>query len=245
MPVECEEVEGVMDINRIEGKKREIAEAVRTLAGGGILTLTLGHVSWRDEETGNILILGHTHKKDKFLTDITEEDIILIDGDGGVISGNYDPPGEVFIHTEIYRARKDVCSVFHGHPDKCIAFSLANVPMFPVYYRATQFFPEVPVFDYAGQINTKEKGRECAELLGDNAALLLRGHGIITVGQTIQEAAVNAFSAEKNASLILEASCLGEIKPINSKDLHAHRPTSVWPYYVDKYDALLKRSIQK
>jgi len=227
-----------MDIKEIKAKKIEIAVAVRSLAGGGILTLTLGHVSWRDGKSGNILILGHTHKKDKFLTDITQEDIIQIDCNGNVISGDYDPPGEVFIHTEIYRSRKDIFSVVHAHPDSCIAFSLANIPMFPAYYRASQFFPYIPIFDYAGQINTKEKGQECAKLLGDASALLLRGHGIITVGQTVQEAAVNAFSAEKNASLILAASHLGEIKAINPKDLKAHKPTSVWPYYVNKFDPL-------
>jgi len=229
-----------MNNSELEIKKNEVAEAVRTLAGGGILTLTLGHVSWRDEKTGNILILGHTHKKNKFLTEIMPEDIILIDSDGNLVSGDYDAPGEVFIHTEIYKKRKNVYSIIHAHPDNCIAFSLANIPMFSAYYRTAHFSPSIPILDYAGQIDTREKGMQCAELMGQSPGLLLRGHGIIAVGQTIQEAAVNAFLMEKNATMILKASCLKDIKPINLKDLKAHTPTSVWPYYVHQYDPLAR-----
>lgn len=225
-----------MNADCLAGKKKEIAEAVRTLACGGILTLTVGHVSWRDSETGDIVILGHIHKENRFLDEVTEDDIIVMNSEGKVKEGRYDPPGELFIHTEIYKSRPEVKSVVHGHPDCCIAFSLHNRPLYPVYSRAAQFFPKVPVLDYAGQIDNAEKGLRCASALGSCTGLLLRGHGCITVGASIQDAAVNAFALETNARIMLQASTLGKIKPLNAEDLKVHKPTSVWAYYVRVFD---------
>ncbi len=225
-----------MDDMRYEEKRIEIAQAIRTLAKARLLTLSLGHVSWRDPGSGRILILGHTHRAGKFLETVGRDDIIAIDSEGVVLEGAYDPPGEVYLHTEIYKARPDVNSVVHAHPDGCIACSLAGKAMYPVYYRAAQLFPFVPVLDYSGQIDTPAKGRTCAELLGGGCAMLLRGHGCITVGETVPDAAVNTFVLEKNAELLLAASVLGSIEPIRAEDLKNHKPTSIWSYYVHTYD---------
>jgi len=220
----------------LQDKKKEIARAVRTLAGGGILTLTVGHVSWRDSESGNIVILGHAHKEHKTLDEITWEDIILMDPDGRTIEGKYEPPGELYIHTEIYKARPDVMSVVHGHPEFSIACSIDCRPIFPVYYRAAQFFPDVPVLDYAGQIDTEEKGKKTAAHLKDRKGLLLRGHGIVTVGASVEEASVNAFALETNARIFLYSSMKCVPEPLREEDLKVHKPTSEWAYYVKKYD---------
>jgi L-fuculose-phosphate aldolase len=225
-----------MNADMLSEKKREIAQAVRTLAGGGILTLTVGHASWRDAASGDIVILGHAHKEFKTLDRISADDIIVMDADGARKEGRYEPPGELFIHTEIYRARPEVMAVVHGHPDHCIAYSLHNRPLFPVYYRAGQFFPSVEVLDYAGQIDSLEKGRRTAAALGAGMGLLLRGHGCITVGTDLSEAAVNAFTLEDNARIMLLASAMGAPKPLHPDDLKVHKPTSVWTYYVHSFD---------
>ncbi len=228
-------MKGINTMNLLE-KKKEIAQAVRTLSGGGILTLMVGHVSFRDKESGNIVILGHAHKEHKTLDQITEDDIILMDKSGKTIEGKYEPPGELFIHTEIYKARPDVMAIVHGHPEYCIACSIDRKPMFPVYYRAAQFFPDVPVLDYAGQIDTEEKGKSTADAIQDRKGLMLRGHGIVTVGATVEEAAVNAFALETNARIMLYASMKGTPEPLRQDDLKIHKPTSEWVYYTKKYD---------
>jgi ribulose-5-phosphate 4-epimerase/fuculose-1-phosphate aldolase len=225
-----------MNAEMLAKKKHELAQAVRTLAGGGILTLTVGHASWRDADSGNIVVLGHAHKEHKTLDRIGADDIVVMDPDGKLVDGRYGPPGELFIHTEIYRARPEVMAVVHGHPLHCIAFSLHNRPLFPFYYRAGQFVPSVNVLDYAGQIDTVETGRRAAAALGAGMGLLLRGHGSITVGASIEEAAVNAFTLEDNARILLLASVLGEPKALNPDDLKLHKPTSVWTYYVHSFD---------
>jgi L-fuculose-phosphate aldolase len=220
----------------IAKKKRELAQAVRTLAGGGILTLTVGHASWRDAASGDIVILGHAHKEHKTLDMIGEEDIIVMDAEGRRKEGRYEPPGELYIHTEIYRTRPEVMAIVHGHPQHCIAYSLHNRPLPPVHYRAAQFFPAAPVLDYAGQIDSAEKGRRTASALGPGMGLMLRGHGSVTVGESLEEAAVNAFALEDNARIMLLASVLGQPEPLNPDDLKVHKPTSVWTYYVHTFD---------
>ncbi len=217
-------------------RKRLVAQAVRTLAGGGILTLMVGHVSWRDADSGQIVVLGHAHQEHKTLDATTEDEIILMDGEGVRTEGRYEPAGEKYIHTEVYRARPDVMAVVHGHPEFCIACSLASRPFRPVYYRAAQFFPEVPILDYPGQIDTAEKGRRAAAALGAGKGLLLRGHGIVTVGASLEEACVNAFTLEANARITIYASVLGPTVPLREEDLSAHKPTSAWTYYVRTYD---------
>src|SRR5665647_2060747 len=130
--------------------KKGIAQAVRTLSGGEVLTLTVGHVSCRIPDSDNILILGHCHKAYKTLDTITEDDIVVMDMDGNTVEGNYDPPGEKYIHTEIYRQRSDVNSIVHGQPEMSTAFSIAGKKIVPVFIRGSQFAPEVPVMDCAG-----------------------------------------------------------------------------------------------
>jgi len=220
--------------------KKKLAQAIRTLHGGGILTLTVGHVSYRLSEE-RIAILGHTHKIFKTLDMITEGEIIIMDLDGNTIEGKYEPPGEKYIHTEIYKKRPDIRSIVHGHPEISIAFSVAGVGIVPVYYRAGQFQREIPIMDFSGQINTKKLGQQAAESLGQSLALLLRGHGVIIVGGSIEEASVNAFALETNARIQLYASILGSPRPIRVEELGTHRPTSVWQYYIQRYDSMLKK----
>jgi L-ribulose-5-phosphate 4-epimerase len=220
--------------------KKKLAQAVRTLAGGNILTLTVGHVSCRIPDNDNILILGHSHKAYKTLDTITEADIIIMDLEGNVVEGNYEPPGERYIHTEIYKARPDVNSIVHGHPEMSTIFSIGGKKIIPVYYRAAQFRPEVPVMDFAGQIDTKELGTAVAKAIGNASALLLRGHGNIVVGESIEEAGVNAFALETNARMQFYASLIGSPIPLKDDEIKKHKPTSVWSYYVKKYDSMFE-----
>lgn len=222
--------------------KKKVAEVVRTLAGGDILTLTVGHVSCRIPDSQHILILGHAHKAHKTLDTITADDIVIMDLNGELVEGKYEPPGERYIHTAVYALRPDVKAVVHGHPEMTTAFSVVRKAIFPVYYRASQFFPEVPLLDYSGQIDTPELGLQAATALGNATALLLRGHGTLVVGTTLEEAGVNAFALETNARIQFYASCLGTPEPLRQEELKAHKPTSVWSYYVKKYDPLFSQN---
>jgi L-ribulose-5-phosphate 4-epimerase len=232
----------VMPENRAVIKDR-IAEMIRILAAGEILTLMKGHLSCRIPGTDEILILGHAHRSGKTLAEITGDDIVTIDLDGQLLEGSIQPPGERFIHTCIYRMREDVGAVIHAHPFASMPFAVAGIRIIPVHHEAIAFAPAVEILDYAGQIDTQEKGMMVAEALKDRAGLLLRGHGSVVVGRGPEEACCNAFALELNATIQFQASLLGTPRAVTREEIQTppkpgekpHRSASPWPFYLEKY----------
>ena len=149
------------------------------------------------------------------LTDAAD-DIVRVNLDGEKLEGRVSPPGERFIHTEIYKKFPHIKAVIHGHPTLPVAFSVAGQEILPVEHRAVIFYPAVKILDLPAQINTPELGQRVAEALGDNLALMLRHHGVVVVGQSI-EAFVPMLSLCKECSYSISSVSLG-------KELHAVRP---------------------
>lgn len=130
-----------------------------------------------------------------------------------------DAPGERFMHTEIYRARPDVGAVIHAHPMHCIAFSMTDVPLAPVWHLCTLFADGVPVHKSAVQIDNTERGRAVAAALADRKGILLKGHGLTVVGSTIEEATVSAVNLERSARLQIMAQGIGSVEAIDRSEL--------------------------
>lgn len=179
-----------------------------------------GHSSARVEGTDLIAVLGHTHDDIKDLGQTVPDDVVIIDIDGEVVEGTLDPPGERYIHTEIYRARPDVGAVVHAHPMGCIAFSIAGEPLRPIWHLCTVFADGIPVHQSSIQIDELEPGRAVASALGDHRAILLKGHGVVVVGATIEEATVNAVNLERSARLQATVAALGAVNEIPPEELN-------------------------
>lgn len=135
------------------------------------------------------------------LEEVRAGDLLLVDLDGGVVRGRRPRHSEVFIHSEIYRVRPDVGAVVHTHPVGPTVFASLGVPLRPVTHEGAYFVPpDVPRFrETTDLIVTPERGRAVARTLADRPALLLVSHGIVTVGATIEEAAVNAVLLDRAA----------------------------------------------
>lgn len=123
-------------------------------------------------------------------------------------------PGETILHLAIYEARPDVFSVVHTHQPLATAFSIANVPILPVFASAARNAPCTPIFQNPQTIRTIEMAQEAAQVLGQASALLLRNHGVAVVGRTVQEATSGAVYLERNALMQLVATLLGNPAPI-------------------------------
>lgn len=224
-------------------QKEMLADMIRILAAGEILTLMKGHLSCRIPGTDEILILGHAHREGKTLAKISADDIVTIDMEGNLLEGNIQPPGERFIHTCVYRMRDDVGAVIHAHPVASMAFGVAGAQIVPVHHEAIAFAPGVEILEYSGQIDTQELGTLVASALRDRAGLLLRGHGVVVVGRDPEEACCNAFELELNARIQLDAARLGTPRAVTVEDIRKapkpgekpHRSSSPWPYYVEKF----------
>jgi L-ribulose-5-phosphate 4-epimerase len=122
------------------------------------------------------------------------------------------PPRETMIHAAIYEARPDVQSVVHTHQPLATAFSIAGVSLKPIYNQAAPFAPETPILHSPRLIYTVRDGADVVRTLGERKALLLQGHGIVTVGEGVEESTSNAVYLERTAYMQWVASSVG--KPV-------------------------------
>ena len=194
------------------GLIEDLVAANRILADQGVLD-GFGHVSVR--HPGNPARLLMSRSLAPALT--TAADILEYDLDCNAI----DDRGrasflERFIHCEIYKARADVKSVIHTHSPGIIPFAASPVPLRPMYHVAGFLAAGVPVFEIrkvAGMTNmliaNAALGKALAETLGDKAVVLMRGHGNVVVGPSVQVAVFRAVYTEINARLQAQALALG------------------------------------
>jgi ribulose-5-phosphate 4-epimerase/fuculose-1-phosphate aldolase len=123
---------------------------------------------------------------------------------------------ERFIHCEVYKARPDVKCVVHTHSPGVVPFAASTVPLRPMYHVAGFLAAGVPVFEIrkaAGMTNmliaNAALGKALAETLGDKPVVLMRGHGNVVVGPSVQTAVFRAVYTEINARLQTQALALG------------------------------------
>ena len=190
----------------------DLAAASRILADQGVFDAA-GHVSMR-----------HPGQAERFLMSrslapalVTADDIMEFSLD----SDACDARGrtafiERFLHGEIYRKRSDVMAIAHGHSPSVIPFGLVATPMRATYHNAAFLAAGVPVFDIRDKfgatdivISSSEKGAAIAETLRDKSVVLLRAHGFVTVGPSLQAAVFRAVFTEISARVQLHAAALG------------------------------------
>lgn len=181
--------------------KRTLADACRILAMADQGDDVWGHATARVPGTDTFWMkpagLG--------LEETGPEDLLLIDLDGNVLRGKHPRHSEVFIHSEILRARPEVGAVVHTHPVPATVFSALGVPLRPITHEGTNFVPpDVPRFtETSDLIVTPALGRAVARAIGDRPGLFLVSHGIVTSGATIEEATINAILLDKAARVQL------------------------------------------
>ena len=212
--------------DELKEMKKKVALATRMLFHQGLADYH-GHVSARIPGTRKLLIkpvlasLGSITSKDIMVVDIDEykknaEANYAKAGDQKAVIDIKVPPRETMIHAAILEARPDVQSVVHTHQPLATAFSIAGVPIRPIYNQAAAFAPETPIFHSPRLIYTVQDGIEVAATLRDRMALLMQGHGITTVGDSVEQASVNAVYLERTAHMQWVASCVGN--PVSMPD---------------------------
>ena len=189
-----------------------------------------GHVSARIPGTRKFFIkpvlapLGDISSKDIILVDIDEymevcEENYAKAGNQRAITKLKNPPRETMIHAAIYAARADVNSVVHTHQSLATAFAVAGTPILPIYNQAAVFAPETPIFPSPRLIYTIQDGREICQTLGDRMAMLLKGHGVIVCGDSLEYATVHAIYLERTAYMQFVASCVGKPAIMPQRDI--------------------------
>lgn len=232
--------------------KEKVALGNRILSHQGLADYH-GHLSARIPGTSRFLIKPVLAP----LGDITRKEIIEVDIDeykkvceqNSAKAGNLRqvikmkiPPRETMIHAAIYEARPEVGSVVHTHQPLATAFSIGGRPILPIYNQAAPFAPETPIFPSPRLIYSVRDGIEITQALGDRMALLLQGHGIVTVGEGVEQAAVNAIYLERAAYMQWIASSVGTPVTMPQKEIEVMRETTAArAYHAFAYFASLMR----
>jgi ribulose-5-phosphate 4-epimerase/fuculose-1-phosphate aldolase len=215
--------------------RRDLAAATRMLVDAGILGYS-GHLSTRAGADGRLLI----QPVDDVRAQLLPDRLLLVTMDGDVADGDGQPPSELPIHTEIYRARPDVGAVAHFHHDPTTVFTVVEGhPVVPVKNHASRWFSGVPVHPDPSHISTVGQGRALAATLGDRNAALLRAHGQVVVAEDVRTLFTDVVHFVENATLLARVLALGPVKPLSQaecarfagtfrRDRHARK---LWTYY--------------
>lgn len=194
----------------------KLIQGCRILADDGQGDLIWGHVSARASNIpGRILMkpagIG--------LEEMTRDEVITIDLAGDRTAGARPRHVEVFIHTEIMRARPEIQAVVHTHPPHAVAFSSLCKPLLAIGHEGAMFCDGLPVFDRTSDlIVSPDLGRAVAACLDGHNALLLRNHGIVTAGRSVEEAVMMAVLLEKACKVQLLAEQAGGPKASTSPE---------------------------
>ena len=168
----------------------------------------LGHVSVRIPGQNKILMKPHSFG----FEEIRPQHIIVVDIETGKkVQGKHERHSEVFIHTEIMKARPDVNCVVHSHPPYATAFGALGQRLRPISHEGNIFHDGLPTFDYTtALIRTPELGVEVAKSLGKCRGVLMKNHGSTVVGESIEVATLYAIFLEKAARIQLMATASGD-----------------------------------
>ena len=182
----------------------DLAAASRILAAQGVVDGS-GHVSLRHPETADRYLMARALAPAL----VTPDDMIEYDLDSHPVNANGRSSFiERFIHGEIYRARPDIQSIVHSHSPSVIPFGLVHVPLEAMFHNAAFIAAGVRVFDIHETfgatdmlVSNKERGIALASVLGSKDIVLMRAHGSVACGPSLQTAVFRAVYTEVNARI--------------------------------------------
>jgi L-fuculose-phosphate aldolase len=191
--------------------KQKLIVAGKILVAEGQGDFTRGHISVR--LPGNPKLF-YMKPHSVGLDEITLANILTIDLDGEVVAGKARRHSEVYIHSEILKARADVNCVIHAHPAYSVALSASGHPVRAYSQPGALFHGSVGVYtDTIALIRSQAMGAGVAKALGSHRAAFLKGHGTAVTGKTIEETVVGAIMLEQAAMIQMTVEAAGDPAP--------------------------------
>jgi L-ribulose-5-phosphate 4-epimerase len=194
----------------LEDLKRNVWQMNLELPRNGLVAWTSGNVSARDESTGLVVIKPSGVRYET----LSAEKMVVVDLQGKVVEGPLKPSSDVLAHVYIYRHRPEVGGVVHTHSTFATAFAALGRPI-PVSLTAIcdEFGGPIPCGGYA-TVGGDEIGREVVAKIGSSPAILLKNHGVFTIGRTPEAAVKAAVTVEDVARTMFFALLLGQPEEI-------------------------------
>lgn len=205
----------------LEKLRQEVYQLHLELPKNNLVVWTAGNLSGRDPETGNVVIKPSGLK----YSELTPDKMVVVDVDGKVLEGDLKPSSDTASHLYIYRHMPEVNGVVHTHSPYATAFAALGKPI-PVYLTAIgdEFGGPIPCGDFS-LIGGEGIGKVVVMSIGNSSAVLLKNHGVFTVGASPEaalKAAVMVEDAAKTVSIALQMGVPDEISPEDVEKLH-HR----------------------
>jgi ribulose-5-phosphate 4-epimerase/fuculose-1-phosphate aldolase len=193
--------------------KQRLAASFRLFGKFGFSEGVAGHITARDPELTdhfwvNPFAMPFQH--------IRVRDLILCNDRGEIVEGDWDINRAAFaIHSQVHAARPDVMAAAHAHSVHGKAFSALGRLLEPITQDVCAFYGDHALFDdYTGVVLDVEEGKRIAHVLGDNKAVILRNHGLLTVGRSVDEAVWWFITMERSCQAQLLAQAAGPLVPI-------------------------------
>jgi len=210
----------------LEELRQEVWRMNLELPKNGLVAWTSGNVSGRDRASGLVVI----KPSGVLFEDLKPEHLIVVDLEGHIIEGHLKPSVDTATHLYVYSHRPDVGGMVHTHSPYASAFAALGRAI-PVYLtaQADEFGGPIPVGAYA-QIGGEEIGREIIRSIGRSPAILMKNHGVFTIGPTATAATKAAVMVEDIARTVYLALLLGQPEEIPPEEVErGHRR------YIEKY----------
>jgi ribulose-5-phosphate 4-epimerase/fuculose-1-phosphate aldolase len=192
-------------------RKQRLAAAFRLFSRFGFDEGVAGHITARDPER-----LDHfwVNPFGVHFGHIRVSDLILVNDQGEVVEGDYAVNNAAFaIHSQVHAARPDVVAAAHAHSIYGKSWSALGRTLDPITQDVCAFYEDHALFDdYTGVVLDLEEGKRLAHSLADSKAVILRNHGLLTVGQSVDEAAWWFITMERSCQAQLLAEAAG--KPV-------------------------------
>ena len=227
----------------------DLVAAYRILAEHGVID-AYGHVSLRSPRDPDRYYLARSLAPEK----VQAEDIIEYDLDSNPLNAGFGKSGhesvtERFIHGEIYKMRPDIMSVVHNHSPSVVPFSVTSVPLRALWHMASFIGDSLPNFEIRDVrkgtdllVRDQVLGNALAKTLGHCPAALMRGHGSVTVGESLARAVGRSIYLELSARMQMQALALagpgGKITWLDDAEVRASMPVQdykrAWPLWREK-----------
>lgn len=199
----------------LEKLKDELLELHLELPKHNLVVWTGGNVSARDPESGLVVIKASGIRYEE----MRPEHMLVVDLDGKIVDGTFKPSSDTASHLYIYRHRPDVFGVVHTHSAYATAFAAVNKPI-PVVLTAIadEFGGPIPCAGFA-LIGDEAIGKVVVESIGKSQAVLLKNHGVFTIGKNARSAVKAAVMTEDNAKTVWLAMQMGMPDVIPDEDV--------------------------
>lgn len=203
-------------------RKERLAGALRLFGRLGYEDGVSGHITARDPEHEDCFWVNPFGMPFKH---VTVGDLVLANAEGQVVEGRHHVNQAAFtVHAQAHLARPDVVAVAHCHSLHGRALSTLGELLDPITQESCAFYETHALYDgYTGVVVDSDEGRRIATALGDHKAVILRNHGLLTVGDSVDAAAWWFLTMERSCQVQLSARAAGRPILIGHKQAVATR----------------------